>query len=112
MVCVEAALDGLPGGGGDAGGGGGVIGCRLTIARRIGDPVSAATTRPRMIAVPTGSGRRTVSRGVCPWIGVSCPGRAAIVDAAMAAITNRRTKPPRLRPTNVRRFDTSFGLKI
>src|SRR5262249_34620358 len=37
---------------------------RLTFALRIGDPVSLATTRPRMVAVPLGSGggRRAGSR--------------------------------------------------
>jgi hypothetical protein len=48
------------------GGGGGAIGIRFNMARRIGLPVSAATTRPRMTAVPVGSGRRTTSRGGWP----------------------------------------------
>src|SRR5687767_6913399 len=56
-------------------GGGGVgIGMRLTLARRIGVPESAATTRPRMTPFPTGSGggRRPGSRGGCP----TCEGTA------------------------------------
>src|SRR5438128_3638429 len=46
---------------------GGATGIRFSDARLTGLPVSAATTRPRMIAVPVGSGggRRTVSRGGC-----------------------------------------------
>src|SRR5687768_18608612 len=60
----------VPGGGGVAGdvlgGRGGAMGDRFTMPRRIGFPVSAATTRPRMTPVPVGGGRRTVSRGGCP----------------------------------------------
>jgi hypothetical protein len=63
VVAEFVLLAGAPGG--EGGGGGGAVGIRLTLARRIADPVSAATTRPRMTPVPVGSGRRTVSRG-CP----------------------------------------------
>src|SRR3990167_8032248 len=40
-----------------------ITGDRFTIARRIGFPVSAATTRPRMTPAPIGSGARVTSRG-------------------------------------------------
>src|SRR4029079_19726949 len=52
-----------------AGGTGGGPGISVTLSRRMGLPVSALTTRPRMIAVPVGSGggRRLGSRtGPCP----------------------------------------------
>src|SRR6266550_6143374 len=54
VVTVVVVPAGVPGGGG--GGGGGMAGNSMTLARRMGDPVSAATTRPRMMPVPVGSG--------------------------------------------------------
>jgi hypothetical protein len=52
----------------DPAGRSGMINDRFTVARRMGVPVSAATTRPRMIPVPlvSGGGRRPGSRAG-PW---------------------------------------------
>src|SRR5260370_683923 len=65
MVWIVTPVD--PGAGS---GMGGVIAMTWTLARRTGLPVSAATPRPRMTAVPAGSGgggRRTGSRGWPIW---------------------------------------------
>jgi hypothetical protein len=60
VLAVAVVPGGVPRGGSGVEG---ACGISMTFARRIGDPVSAATTRPRMIPVPVGSGRRTTSRG-------------------------------------------------
>src|SRR3954468_13160539 len=81
VVCVDA-----PGGGGPAGGGRGGTGFRLMVPLRIGFPVSAATTRPRMTPVPTGSRRWTASRGGGPC--------ANIVETASRTTVLTGIEPP------------------
>jgi len=71
----------------------------VTIARRSGCPLSAATTRPTTDAVPTGdagvAGRALVSRG-----GITGPGRGSwmrggepVVWANSGAVIGRQQQP-------------------
>src|SRR3954462_1540066 len=92
LVCVVGAV---PGGSGVIGGGATES---VTFARRMGFPVSPATTRPRITAVPAGSTRSTRSRGgTCAEGGGGGGGVGSWAVSAAAAINKLvtiRTEPP------------------
>src|SRR4029078_5874711 len=75
-----------------AGGTGGGGGLSVTLARRMGLPVSALTTRPRMIAVPIGSGggRRPGSRTGPSPAGIGGGGGGGCTCAVTADVMTKR----------------------